>query len=421
MADMHRLLQRQMKRYLGNLEALPVELQPFLNAVNDAYWQADADRQRLEHTLTLSSQELLTANSQLQTLLSTVESQVAQRTAELTQANADLEIALQELKQAQAQLIQTEKMSSLGQLVAGVAHEINNPIGFIQGNLSYLNRYATTLLHLIQLYQTEHLQPSSALQQALLETDFDFLAEDLVQILNSMQMGTDRITEIVQSLQTFSRVDQSDRKPIDLHAGIESTLLILRSRLKPKHQFPPIEVIKAYGELPEVECYGGKINQVFMNILANAIDALEECSKFQPVPSRSGGSSPDSIGFSESTLDSPLPSLPTDRPAHWPQSPSATRPSIWIYTRLINPDWIEVRILDNGDGIRESVRSRLFDPFFTTKPAGKGTGLGLAISYQIVTEHHQGQITCHSIVGIGTEFVVQIPVRQRSLQTTAPA
>jgi len=289
---------------------------------------------------------------------------------EKEQRSTELQEALTQLHNAQSQLIQTEKMSSLGQLVAGVAHEINNPVNFIHGNITYLDRYTQDLLKLVQVYQAHYPNPPQRLQATLDEVDFDFLSQDAMKVLQSIKVGTERIREIVLSLRNFSRLDESEFKTVDIHEGIESTLLILQHRLKGRPPSPAIEVVKDYGELPLVECYPGQLNQVFMNLLTNAIDVLEEYAR---------------------------------------QSQPGT---IWISTQLTADDRVQIAIADNGFGISEAVRGRIFDPFFTTKPIGKGTGLGLFISYQIITQKHHGKIWCDSKISEGVKIVVEIPVHQ---------
>jgi signal transduction histidine kinase len=301
-------------------------------------------------------------------------------TATIAQVQAQqLEQALAKLQQTQAQLIQTEKMSGLGQLVAGVAHEINNPVNFIFGNLSYTNDYVQNLLRLVQLYQTCYPNPVTEIEAYANAIDFDFLAEDLPKILTSMKVGADRIRQIVLSLRNFSRLDEADMKLVNIHEGIDSTLLILQHRLKSKPGYTDITVIKDYGDLPLVECYAGQLNQVFMNILTNAIDAIEEASEQH-----------------NNQLSCPIDSTPY----------------IKIQTQLLQPDRIVIQISDNGPGMTETVRARLFDPFFTTKPTGQGTGLGLSISYQIVVEKHKGMLHCESEPGKGALFWIEIPLRQ---------
>jgi two-component system, NtrC family, sensor kinase len=283
----------------------------------------------------------------------------------------ETEAALKELQIAQRQLIQSEKMSSLGQLVAGVAHEINNPVNFIHGNLAPAREYTQDLLNLIEIYQKNYPQPVDEVVEMLETIDFDFLVEDLPKLLTSMKVGTQRIREIVLSLRSFSRLDEAEFKQADIHEGIDSTLMILQYRLKNREYFPGVEVIKQYDRLPVVECYPGQLNQVFMNIVVNAIDVLEE--KCQS---------------------------------------SALVPEIQISTKVIEQNQVEIRIKDNAGGMTETVRQRLFDPFFTTKPVGKGTGMGLSISYQIISERHHGTLVCVSTEGIGSEFIIQIPIKQ---------
>ncbi|MBD2480758.1 PAS domain S-box protein [Planktothrix sp. FACHB-1365] len=293
----------------------------------------------------------------------------------IQKAKEEAEIALTNFRQAQSQLIQAEKMSSLGQLVAGVAHEINNPVNFIYGNLTHAQEYTDTLLSLIKLYQDHYPNPSPEIIDFSEEWDINFLIEDIHNILKSMKMGANRIREIVLSLRNFSRLDEAEMKAVDIHEGIDNTLLILHNRLKDNSQRQAIQVIKKYGRIPLVECYAGQLNQVFMNLISNAIDALESSSH----------------SFTQQQ-----------------QNPH----QITIQTELFDPQWIRIKIADNGIGMPETVKSNLFNPFFTTKPVGKGTGLGLSISYQIIVERHKGSIQCHSELGQGTEFIIEIPLHQ---------
>ncbi|MEH2228514.1 MAG: GAF domain-containing protein [Nostoc sp.] len=292
-----------------------------------------------------------------------------------------LEQTLHELQETQTRLIQTEKMSGLGQLVAGVAHEINNPVNFIYGNLCHASDYTEQLLEILRLYQLHYPHPHSEIKAAIEAIDFEFLVEDLPKIMTSMQVGTERIRSIVLSLRNFSRLDESENKRVDLHEGIDSTLLILQHRLKGNAEFPRIEIIKDYGNIPRVECYAGQMNQVFMNIFSNAIDALEVWrGKWRDRGDKENNSCP--------------------------------IPTIQISTKVsADNSRLLIRITDNGPGMNEDVKKRIFDPFYTTKPVGKGTGLGLAISYQIIVEKHGGIMECISEPGKGTEFWIEIPVK----------
>jgi signal transduction histidine kinase len=294
--------------------------------------------------------------------------------------------ALRDLQEAQSLLIQSEKMSSLGMLLAGVAHEINNPVTFLYGNLSHAINYVGDLLDLLQLYRQRYPNPSSEIQELIDSLEIDFAIEDLPKVMSSMKMGAERIRKIVMSLRNFSRTNDAEISRLDIQEGIENTLLILQNRLKPQPGRPGIQVVKEFGDLPLVECCAGSVNQVFMNILANAIDALEEGIG---APGRSN----------EKKNLSPMPNAP------------CPIPTIRIRTEVLHPDYVTVRIADNGQGMKPEVIARLFDPFFTTKPAGKGTGLGLSISYRIVVEKHGGTLKCVSEPGQGTEFLVELPVR----------
>lgn len=289
--------------------------------------------------------------------------------------NQQLQNTLTELHRVQGQMIQSEKMSALGQMVAGVAHEINNPVNFIHGNLPHVKQYAQDLLQLVHGYQQHYPHPPQSIQADLDEVDLEFLEQDLTKVLHSMKVGSDRIREIVVSLRSFSRLDEADYKSVNLHEGIDSTLMILHHRLKARSDRAEIQIIKQYGDLPLVECYPGQLNQVFMNLIANAIDALE-------------------MGQGSCSIQD-----------------KTTNPStIWIQTTKTEDQQARITISDNGLGIPEAIRSRLFDPFFTTKPIGKGTGLGLSISYQIITETHKGKLWCNSTPGQPTDFIIEIPL-----------
>ena len=320
-------------------------------------------------TLSLVADEIALGIKRKQT-----ETQLHASEKQLRQQAQELKAALRQLQHAQAHLVQSEKMSSLGQLVAGVAHEINNPVNFIYGNLSHARHYTEDLLCLINLFQSHYPTPRPELATTIKTMDLDFIKSDLPKLLNSMKVGAERIQGIVSSLRTFSRMDEADRKAVNIHDGIDSTLLILQNHLKSKPDRPEIRVVRDYGDLPAVECYAGQLNQVFMNILSNAIDAFEDVD-------------PDSA-----TEQGP--------------------PTITIRTRLQELEQVKIEIQDNGCGIPETILSRLFDPFFTTKPIGQGTGMGLSISYQIVTEKHGGQIVCLSQVAVGTTFRITIPLTQ---------
>ncbi len=282
--------------------------------------------------------------------------------------------SLQTLQQTQAQLVQTEKISSLGQLVAGVAHEVNNPVGFIAGNLSIANQYIEDLLELLSLYQANVPSPPDEIEIFQEDIDLDYLLEDLPKMITSMELGTDRIRDIMQSLRNFSRTDSADKKPVNVHEGIETTLMILQHRFKANAERPTIEVVKKYEDLPLVECYSGQLNQAFMNLLANAIDALDESNQ----------------GKNYAEIEK--------------------NPNVITIRTSSDEDKVTIRIADNGPGMPEEVRSKLFNAFFTTKPEGKGTGLGLSISHQIVTETHCGNLYCLSSPGNGAEFVIELPL-----------
>ncbi|KAF3891185.1 GHKL domain-containing protein [Tolypothrix bouteillei VB521301] len=266
-------------------------------------------------------------------------------------------------------------MSSLGQLVAGIAHEINNPVNFLCGNLNYVNEYSKNLLSLIEKYQQYYnLKPNPEIEDLLEKFDLDFIKQDLPKVMSSMKFGIERIHDIVVSLRTFSRLDEAIIKTVNIHQGLDSTLFILQHRLQQTSQRKEIQLIKIYDRLPPIRCYASQLNQVFMNLLVNAIDAVEQ--KIERAKQAS-----------ENFL-----------------------PQIQIRTELREGEKVAIYIADNGVGIPETFKPRIFDPFFTTKPVGKGTGLGLAISHQII-EKHQGELRCISTVGQGTEFIIEIPLK----------
>ncbi|MCM0589002.1 MAG: AAA family ATPase [Gloeotrichia echinulata CP02] len=346
---------------------------------------------KLYTDLSEKTARLKQANQQLEDYSYNLEIKVQERTEELKFSEArerekanQLELTLQKLYSTQAQLIQAEKMSSLGQLVAGIAHEINNPVNFIFGNLFPANEYIKSLLDLINLYQINYPHPVPEIKEKIEDIELDFLVKDLRLILESMRVGSERIQQIVQSLRNFSRLDEATIKPVDIHSGIDSTILILQHRLKPNGQYSGIELVKNYGQLPLVNCYASGLNQVFMNLLSNAIDALQEALEK-------------------------------------PEFKAQKHPQIMISTEVSSSHTVLIRISDNGLGMSQSVINKIFDPFFTTKPVGSGTGLGLSISYSIIVEQHKGHLTCYSTPGEGTEFIIEIPIEQPSqlLQLTS--
>ncbi len=315
---------------------------------------------------------LTEAKEELENYNQTLEEKVAERIQEIDDKSQRLKKALQDLQSTQSQLIQTEKMSSLGQMVAGIAHEINNPVNFIHGNINHASQYVQDLLDLITIYQQENTSSDSIVAKKASEIDLDFILEDLPKLLKSVEIGTSRIRQIILGLRNFSRLDEAEMKCVDIHEGIENTLMILQHRFKAKDNRPEIQVIKEYGQLPQINCYASQLNQVFMNILSNAIDALEDSQ--------------------------------TKRKTN-------ENLAICIVTEIVNSNTARIKISDNGSGIEQKVQQKIFDPFFTTKPVGSGTGLGLSISYQIIVDKHKGQLICNSTVGEGTEFLIDIPMK----------
>jgi signal transduction histidine kinase len=285
-----------------------------------------------------------------------------------------LESALQDLQQAQLQMIQSEKMSALGNLVAGVAHEMNNPLGFISASLKQAKPNIANISEHLKLHQESLVNPSAKILDHAEEIDLDYTLEDLPKMIDSMSMACDRLENISTSLRTFSRSDQAYKVPFNIHQGIDSTILILKHRLKANNNRPAIEVIYQYGNLPKIECFPGQLNQVFMNILANAIDALEESNHGRTL------------------------------------AEIKANPNLIKITTLRENKQVKITIGDNGTGMTQEVQQKIFDHLFTTKGVGKGTGLGLAIAKQIVEETHSGKLSCNSVVGQGTEFVIEIPV-----------
>ncbi|MGF1936228.1 MAG: ATP-binding protein [Nostoc sp. ChiQUE02] len=324
----------------------------------------------------LDFHQLLLAHSQIH-ILTLAQLEKVEEQSRITK------VGFRTLKNNYTRLIQNEKMAALGQLVAGIAHEINNPVNFIAGNLVYAINYTQDLLQLISLYQHHYPAPVAEIKAAIAEIELEFLTSDFLNLLNSMKFGTERIQEIVLSLRNFSRLDESDKKIVDIHEGIDSTLIILQSRLINQQTGQTITISKHYGNLPLVECYAGLINQVFMNILANAIDAIFDSDDYS------------NLNFESASL---------------PQK----SPLISIHTEVTDERQVVIRIADNGAGIPKDIQKRLFDPFFTTKPVGKGTGLGLSISYQIVVEKHCGQLQFISNIKEGTEFIITIPIQLSS-------
>ena len=348
----------------------------------------ELEKRVLERTLALeSTNELLLQENRDRSL---AENSLRRSEAKLIERTQQLENTLQQLKGAQAQLVQTEKMSSLGQMVAGVAHEINNPVNFIYGNLIPAEEYIKEIVELIKIYQVYYPTPAPEIADKIHTIELDFILKDLQKLFGSLKIGAERIREIVKSLRTFSRLDEAEMKKVNIDEGIDSTLMILQHRLKEQPNRPPIQVIKEYGDVPLLECYAGQLNQVFMNIFSNAIDALEQMAA-------QGGSTK---AYWDNNFDDNL------QNAHCPLL------KIRIRTLLVDGKWVQIHIADNGTGIDAETSAKIYDPFYTTKPIGYGTGLGLAISYQII-QTHEGYLRCTSEVGGGTEFIIEIPLRSQ--------
>ena len=331
--------------------------------------------------------DYITKPFQADEVLLRVENQLKLRSLQLKlqKQNGLLKQTVKKLKKTQDRLVQTEKMASLGQLVAGIAHEINNPVNFIQGNITHLRDYTSDLLALLALYQKALPNPPNDVQELEENIDIDFLLKDLDNLLKSMKFGSERIQKIVQSLRNFSRLDEAKIKKVDIHEGLESSLMILQHRLNHSEgDRPRIQIIKHYGEVPKVECYAKEINQVFMNILSNAIDALTQAMNRVP-------QTPEQLLKSNS---------------------QCMVPTIHIFTELLDSEKVQIVIKDNGSGMTQQVKQKLFNPFFTTKPVGSGTGLGLSISYQTVVKGHQGELSCESMPGEGATFKIILPLQQ---------
>lgn len=321
--------------------------------------------------LTRSLKDTIEKQSKTQAQLEDLTQQLEQRVHDRT---IELENSMQQLKTTQLQLIQSEKMSTLGQLVAGIGHEINNPINFVGGNLKHIETYTQDLFTLIEMYQAK--QPDAEIEEFIKDVDLEYLTEDMPKLIRSIHEGVDRLRDISFSLRSFARSDISSKVEYQIHEGIESTLMLLKHRLKADEQHPEIQINRHYGDLSPIRCYPGQLNQVFMNLIANALDVFEE----------------QNVARSYEEI--------------------CTAPNvIWISTAIEqSTETATIRIKDNGFGISPEIQSQIFEPSFTTKPVGKGTGLGLAISRQIIVEKHGGKLDCHSVIGQGTEFTIVLPI-----------
>lgn len=333
-------------------------------------------QERLEHS-EASRLELANSYEKQSRLMTQAIQDLEKAQIEAEIRNQDLQESLHSLQLMQTKLVASEKMSALGVLVAGIAHELNNPINFIYGNVSHAYSYVQSLIELLQLYQEIYPDPPDRIRQLSQKLDIEFIANDLFKLLNSMQLGSDRIRKLVVGLRTFSRLDEAEYKRADLHEGLDSTLMLLQHRLKGRSRHSGIQVVKHYRPLPKILCFPGLLNQVFMNILVNAIDAIEERQALQ-----ASNEDQEKIG------------------------------SIEISTSVLDAGWIRISITDNGLGMSESAQRQVFNPFFTTKPPGKGTGIGMSISHQIIVERHGGRLDCFSEPGSGTTFVVHIPIQK---------
>src|SRR5919199_2020077 len=343
----------------------------------------------LTRTNNLLKQEIA-EHERTETALRQSKARLKQQAQQLEKEKQHATSLLEKLQHTQAQLIHTEKMTTLGQVIAGIAHEINNPVGFIYGNLDYATCYINDLMRLVELYVHHYPQPVPLVEAELEAIDLNFLMADMPKLLSSMKVGATRLRQIVLSLQNFLRAEQTEMRPVDLHEGLDSTLMILRHRLRASEQYPEITVIKEYGSLPSVECFAGQINQVFMHLLTNSIDVLHS-------------------------------SIDQRKTDHQITITTEVQDIIREQEGETTPEKIPhavIRISDNGPGMSKDICCRLFEPFFTTKAPGKGTGLGLSISYQIVVDHHGGQLTYVSEPGKGAEFVIAIPLRQQLLSSS---
>ncbi|HEY9639802.1 MAG TPA: response regulator [Coleofasciculaceae cyanobacterium] len=339
----------------------------FLSALDDALDKVRAFQ--------VGGSDYITKPFQLEEVLVRIQNQltIRQLQAQLEVRNAELQQTLQDLKSAQVQLVQKEKMTGLGQLVSGIAHEINNPVNFIAGNISPARQYVEDLLNILALYQQKYPDADPEIEAVIEAIDLSFLSTDIQRLMDSMQTGAKRIQAIVLALRTFSHLDEAKVKAVDLHAGLDSVLLLLQRRLRRQRERAEIKVIREWGNLSPINCYASELNQVFLSLLNNAIDAIE--GQMRSVP----------------------PSI------------QIANPCIWIRTEQ-KLDKVLISIRDNGPGIDQEIRSRIYEPFFTTKAVGKGFGLGLSVSYHIVVEKHGGQLTCDSVPGQGTEFMVELPL-----------